>query len=318
LTVKWRGLKNLRDLRKFSGARQKGEIIANGMKTNRLRFWVWFTPAFAFSVCLSLEARPAKDAEVTYASHGVRLQTTDAESATASVGDLVSAGMTIGNRENARSELTFANKVVLRLGSKTTVELRKVQVDQFFRRFYVDRVLDRIVPKDFVGNVIELSAGAVLFQIPKRASAHISSGPLNITSDNTTGLLERNGESYLKLLILSGEARVSLAHRLDESIVLKAGQILIMSPKVKELPDVAYFDIERAISTCQLISDFPPLPNEDAIANSARKQARLTNKGKYVRSNLVIFGRGTVVDVVHPAAPEDLTQKQAANSQTPR
>ena len=284
------------------------------MKSNRLRFWAWFTPAFAFSVCLSLQARPVQDAEVTYASPGVRLQTTEAKSATASVGDLVSAGMAIDNRENARSELTFANKVVLRLGANTTVDLRKVQLDQFFRRFYVDR----IVPKNFVGNVIELSKGAVLFQVPKRASAHISSAPLNITSDNATGLLERNGEAYLKLLLLSGQARVSLAHRLDESIVLKAGQILIMSPTVKALPDVAYFDIERAISTCHLISDFPPLPNEEVVAKSARKQARLTNKGKYVRSNLVIFGRGTVVDVVQPAAAEDLTQKQAANSQTPR
>ncbi len=226
--------------------------------------------------------------------------------------------MTIDNHKNARSELTFANKVVLRLGAETTVDLREVQLDQFFRKFSVDRVLDRMIPKNFVGNVIELSEGAVLFQIPKHGSAHISSGPLNITSDNATGLLERYGESYLKLLLLSGEARVSLAHRLGESIVLKAGQILIMSPKVKELPDVAYFDIERAISTCQLISDFPPLPNEDAIVKSARKQARLTNKGNYVRSNLVIFGRGTVVDVVKPPTSEDFSQKQAANSQTPR
>jgi hypothetical protein len=246
------------------------------------------------------------------------LQTADAESRPASVGDFVSAGMTIDNRENARSELTFANKVVLRLGAKTTVDLRKVQLDQFFRRFYVDRVLDRMIPDNFVGNMIELSEGAVLFQIPKRASAHISSGPLNLTSDNATGLLERYGESYLKVLLLSGQARVSLAHRLGESIDLKAGQMLIMSPKVKELPDVAYFDIERTVSTCQLISDFPPLPNEEAIAKSARKQARLTNKGDYVRSNLVIFGRGTVVDVVKPPATEDFSQKQAANSQTPR
>ncbi len=288
------------------------------MKTNRLRFWVWFTPALVFSFCLSLEARPAKDAQVTYTSRGVRLQTTDAKSATASVGDLVSEGMTISNRQNARSELTFANNVVLRLGANTSVDLRKVEMDQFLRRFYVDRVLDRMIPKNFDGNVIELSEGALLFQIPKRASAQISSAPLNITSDNATGLLERNGESYIKLLLLSGEARVSLAHRLGESIVLKAGQILIMSPQVKALPDVAYFDIERTINTCLLISDFPPLPNEDAIAKSARKQARLTNKGNYVRSNLVIYGRGTVVDVVKPTAPEDVTQKQAANSQTPR
>jgi hypothetical protein len=274
--------------------------------------------AFALYICASLEARPAKDAQVTYVSRGVRLQTAAAESTPAAVGDSVGAGMTIDNRENARSELTFENNVVLRLGAKTSVNLNEIELNPLLRRVYVDRVVNRIVPKNFIGNVIELNEGAVLFQIPKRSSAHISSASLNITSDNATGLLERYGDSYIKLLILSGQAHVSLAGRLDERIDLKAGQILIMSPKSKELPDVAYFDIQRTISTCQLINDFAPLPGEKSIAKSARKQARLTNKGDYVRSNLVIFGRGTVVDVVQPPASEDLTHNQAANSPTPR
>jgi hypothetical protein len=275
-------------------------------------------PAFIFFLCPSLEARPAKDAVVTYVSSGVRLQTASAESASAAVGDLVSAGMTILNRANARSELTFKNNVVLRLGANTTVKLDELELNPLLQKVYVDRVLDRLVRKDFLGNVIELNEGAVLFQIPKRTSAHLSTASLNITSDNATGLLERNGDSYIKLLILSGQAHVSLAQRLDERMDLKAGQILILSPKSKELPDIAYFDIQRAISTCQLISDFPPLPSETSIAKAARKQGRQTNNGEYVRSNLVIFGRGTVVDVVKHPAPEDLTHNQASNSPTPR
>jgi hypothetical protein len=160
-----------------------------------------------------------------------------------------------------------------------------------------------------------LREGAMLFQIPKGSRATIATSSVVVTSKNATGLLERNGDSYLKLLLLEGEARVALRDRIGESIVLKAGQILITNPKATSLPDAADFDIARAARTCQLINEFPPLPNQEAIAFAARRQARLTNSGDYVPSNLVIFGRGTLVNLVPPRPSNNIVQKPTPNPQ---
>jgi hypothetical protein len=162
---------------------------------------------------------------------------------------------------------------------------------------------------------MELQEGAMLFQIPKGSRAEIRSASIVVTSKRATGLLERNRDLYIKLLLFEGEARVALSHRIGESILLEPGQILIASPKATSLPEAAYFDIARAVRTCRLINEFPPLDNQDSIALAARKQMRLTSNGAYVPSNLVIFGRGTLVSLVPPQPSDNVGQKPTPNSQ---
>ena len=160
-----------------------------------------------------------------------------------------------------------------------------------------------------------LREGAMLFQIPKGSRAKITSASIIVTSKRATGLLERNQDSYIKLLLLEGEARVALSDRIGESILVKSGQILIANPKTTSLPEAAYFDIARTVRTCRLISEFPPLGNQDSIALAARQQDRLTSNGAYVPSNLVIFGRGTLVSLVPPQPSDNVRQKPTPNPQ---
>ncbi len=248
--------------------------------------------AFAFFDFSHLNAAAVYGARVTYVSKEVRLQT-QAGPLPISMGDILSAG-TIDNGAKARSELTFANRTVARLGANTILALTNEVA------------------------TMELREGAVLFQIPKNSSAEITTQPIVVTSKGATCLLERNRNFYIKLLLLEGEARVSLPGRIGESILMEPGQILITSPKATSLPEAAYFDIARAARTCRLLSAFPPLRDQELIALEARKQASLTSNGSYIPSNLVIFGRGTLVSLVPPQPSDNFAQKSATKSQSNR
>jgi hypothetical protein len=253
-------------------------------------FLIFATSVFGFLGLPHIGAAPPNEARMTYVANNVRVAATAGALLPVFTGQVVVAGATINNGVKARSELTFGNRTVARLGAKTILNLQTGPA------------------------AMELREGAMLFQIPKGSRAKITSASLVVTSKRATGLLERNQDSYIKLLLLEGEARVALSHRMGESILVKSGQILIANPKTASLPEAAYFDIARALQTCRLISEFPPLRNQDSIALAARKQNHLTSNGAFVPSNLVIFGRGTLVSAV-PQPSDNVGQKP---TQTPQ
>lgn len=260
------------------------------MKSDRSRkVLILIASILPFLGLAQIEAAPLNGARITYVASDVRLDSAQGARSRISAGDIVSAGATINNGAKARSELTFENRTVARLGANTILELGSERAAMRFRE------------------------GAMLFQIPKHSKAEITTASIVVTSKGATGLLERNQDLYVKLLLLEGEARVALSDRIGESIVLKPGQILITNTKATALPEAAYFDIERAVRTCQLITEFPPLGNQDVIAREVRKQMRLTSHGAYTPSNLVIFGRGTLVNLVPPRSSDNAAQKPTPN-----
>ncbi len=229
-------------------------------------------------------------ARITYLAKEVHAHGLRGGPSRVAVGNILGAGVTVESGANARSELTFVNRAVVRLGARTSLRL-----------------------KDGSG-AMELRDGAILFQIPKGSDAEIVTAPIVVLSKGATGLLERNRDLYIKLLLLEGEVRVTLPGYLGESVVMEPGQIMIINPKATTLPGAVFFNIARTARTCRLLKDFPPLRGENLIAEEARKQANLTKKGDYVSSNLVIFGRGTQVHMGTPAAAGSPPKKQAAAS----
>jgi len=63
------------------------------------------------------------------------------------------------------------------------------------------------------------------------------------------------------------------------------------------------------MKTCLLVRDFPPLLSQRLIESEEQKQSVLIAKGTYIPSNLVIFGRGTLVNLVNPT-PAPLQKPQ--------
>jgi hypothetical protein len=210
-------------------------------------------------------------ARITFATKEVHIHGTRGVISLAAAGKAVSAGVTVENGAKARSEIAFANGTITRLGSNSSLLLKDG------------------------AETMQLRDGAVLFQIPKGSTAQIDTAPISITSKGATGILERHRNLYIKCLLFEGDLRVSIPNQVGESIVLEPGQLIIVNPKATMLPGAVYFNIARAITTCRLLHDFPPLRGGNLMAQAAQEQASLMKSGDYVSAHLVIFGRGTQV-----------------------
>jgi len=235
-------------------------------------------------VCLTvtascLDAAQLKEARVTQAVKEVKLGSPQAPPRRVAVGESFRDGDSIKTGVIGRSELTFADQTIARLGAKTNVSFSNGT------------------------RTVHLGEGAMLFQIPKGAGRlKIETAAIAVASTGATAVIERHGQFYVKVLVLEGTVRCYLTNRLGESLLLQPGQILIAKPDVTALPEPADFDIAREMKTCLLVREFQPLPSQKRIESEEQKQLNLIAKGTYISSNLVILGRGTQVTLVNAPA----------------
>jgi hypothetical protein len=90
-----------------------------------------------------------------------------------------------------------------------------------------------------------------------------------------------------------------------------------LSPKLTSLPGPVDVDIERLMATSKLIQGFPPLATEAAINHRIAQQKKQKAKGGLVDTNLVIFGRGTVVSLIEQNTAATATPPPADATPTP-
>jgi ferric-dicitrate binding protein FerR (iron transport regulator) len=229
-----------------------------------------------FLTATGLDAAQPSETRVTQVAKDVKLGPLQATQRRTAVGEGVRDGDVINTGAAGRSELTFADQTIARLGAKTIVS-------------FSDGT-----------RTMNLVEGAMLFQIPKGArDVKIKTDAITTASRGATGIIERHANFYIKVLVLEGTVRCYLTNRLGESLLLQPGQILITKPDVTALPDPAHFDIARVMKTCLLVREFQPLLSQRSIESEEQKQVNLMAKGTYIPSNLVIFGRGTLVSVVN-------------------
>lgn len=238
------------------------------------------------AICLN--AAKLEEARVTQVVKDVKLGSPQAAPRQVTVGESIRSGDAIDTGVTGRGELTLADQTTARLGAKTNVSFSHGT------------------------RTVDLGEGAMLFQIPKGTGRlKIKTAAIAVASAGATGIIERHGQSYVKVLVLEGTVRCYLTNRLGESLLLQPGQILITKPDVTALPEPADFDITREMKTCLLVREFQPLPSQGRIEAEEQKQLKLIARGTYIPSNLVILGRGTQVTLVNAASttpsPKPLT-----------
>src|SRR5215470_17258407 len=244
---------------------------------------------------ICLNAAQLKEARVTQVVNDVKLTPAQVAGHPATAGKGVRDGDAIGTGAASRSELILADQTIIRLGPKTAVSFSEGT------------------------RTMNLGEGAMLFQIPKSAGkVRIKTDAITTASTGATGIIERHGQFYVKVFVLEGTVRCYLTNRLGESLLVQPGQILITKPDVTALPEPADFDIAREMKTCLLVREFQPLPSQRLIEFEEQKQLKLIAKGRYIPSNLVIFGRGTQVTLVNaastPLPPKALTNNGQQSS----
>ena len=94
--------------------------------------------------------------------------------------------------------------------------------------------------------------------------------------------------------------RIYLKGVLGESLLLHAGQMMILNPNAKRLSEAVDFDLERLLQTSLFIQGFRPLPSFPLLAEVQQEQLELKAAGELIDTNLVIFGRGTLVMLTDP------------------
>jgi len=233
---------------------------------------------WAIAATTSTIATELNQATITRLINNVQLRPGQEAPRAAVLNDNVPDGTTVATGMDSRTELTFTDQTSARLSANTICTFNEGTRN------------------------LDLAGGAVLLRVPKGAGgAKISTAAVTAAITGTTVIVEYHPHACLKFISLEGTARLYLKHRWGESVLVRPGQLLITNPDAKSLPDPVDVDLERLLKTSLLITDFPPLGSQNLIAKESEKQQRAKSKRRLIDTNMVIFGKGTLVSLTNPA-----------------
>src|SRR6266480_4656569 len=200
-------------------------------------------------------AAELKTARVTQIINDVKLLPGQAAARPAVVNDSVGAGTAVRTGVDSRTELTFADLTITRLGANTVFS--------------------------FNGEArqIDLGSGAVLVQVPRNgAEAKIRTAAVTAAITGGTALFESNKSLPAKLLMLEGIGRFYPNGHPEEAEIVHGGEMAMMTVD-GQITRPTKFNAALVYKTSKLITSFPTLPNADLImAVIEEQQAELAGQ----------------------------------------
>lgn len=113
-----------------------------------------------------------------------------------------------------------------------------------------------------------------------------------------TMLVAYQPQSYIKITCIEGRVSVKLKAALGEFVDLKAGQMVIINPADKGLPESVEVDLRQLVATSALMNgDFPELGSSPALSSATVRQERAVRGGDLAATNLQLNGAGPAVSV---------------------
>ena len=195
----------------------------------------------------TVTADELKEAKVTQVVQDVKLLPSNASARPAAVNDNVRQGTAVETAVQSRSELTFKDKTITRLGERTIFS-----VGQGAR-------------------TIDLGSGQFLLYVPKKAGgANIKMGPVSAAITGTTVLGNVDPSGVTTFIVLEGSACIFL-DSVGQSLFVGPGQKLTYDPMTGRLEDPVDVDLNQVI-TSPLIKDFRRLPSAPLIEQTIQNQ----------------------------------------------
>ncbi len=229
-----------------------------------------------------------KEARVTQVVKDVKLLS-GGEPRTATLSDTVRGDTAVRTGAESRAELTFGDLTIARLGANTIFSFNQGS------------------------RTVDLGNGAILLRVPKGSGgAKVQTAAVTAAITGTTVMVEYHPKSYAKYLVLEGSMRIYLKGTLGESVLMGPGQMMILNPNAKRLSDPVDFDLARLWKTSLFIQGFRPLQSEPLMAEVKQTQLDKKTTGELIDTNLVIFGRGTLVTMTDPQSTDVIDLKTAA------
>ena len=183
---------------------------------------------------------------------------------------------------DSRAQITFGDQTLVRMGDNT-----RFVINSKSRKF-------------------ELTSGAIFTLVPAGVGkTTVQVRGITATATGTTLVIECMPQAYTKFISLDGTSRLCLGHAVwsQDCVLIRAGQMLIAGPDPKSLPEAVDVDLTHLLETCQFITDFPELAAKSRLVKAAAVQRTRKSHGKFAETNLVIFGRGTVVSKRNSGTP---------------
>lgn len=193
-------------------------------------------------------AAGSKEARVTQIIREVKLVPSDAAAREAALNDKVSEETGVRTGGDSRSELTFPDLTITRLGANTNFSFNKS------------------------GRTANVDSGSILLRVPKDSGGGtIRSSAVTVAVTGTTVIFEGSRGGRNKLYTLEGSSRVALKSKPSDWRKVPAGQLLDVPPGATTLPQPVNFDVNQLMHSHPLITDFKPLPSAPLIMAVAQQ-----------------------------------------------
>jgi len=209
-------------------------------------------------ISLPLHGAKLDSASVSRVINDVRILTPNQASRSAKLGDRISGSTSLRTGRRSRAELTFPDRTITRVGANSLFSLSSS------------------------GREVELNSGSMLLQVPKgQGATSIRTATVTAAITGTTLMMEYNIGNWVKVIVIEGEVKLAINGQ-RRSVTIGPGQILVMDPKGRVVPEVMDIDLQRLLDTSQLLSKklFGPLPpNTEALISAAlgKQKAALEN-----------------------------------------
>src|SRR5213596_4110712 len=172
-----------------------------------------------------VSADELKEAKVTQVIQDVKVLPSNAAPRPAALNDNVRQGTAVQTGVQSRSELTFKDQTITRLGEKT------------------------IYSPGEGARTIDLGSGQFLLYVPKKSGgAKVKMGPVTAAITGTTVVGNVSQSGVVELTVLEGTARVTL-DRVGQCMLVVAGQKVTYDPIAMRLEDPVEVDIQQQLQS---------------------------------------------------------------------
>src|SRR5262249_40758060 len=203
--------------------------------------------ALASGIRNEVSAEELKEAKVTQVIQDVRVLPSNASARPAAVNDDVRQGTAVQTGAQSRSELTFKDKTMTRLGEKTIFNVGGE------------------------GRTMEMGSGQFLLYVPKKAGgAKVKMGPVTAAITGTTIIGNVDPSGIIEFTVLEGSSCLNYGG-MGQSIYVQAGQRVVYDPIYGRLGNPSEVDLQQQLNS-PLVRDFRQLPSQALIEETIQGQ----------------------------------------------
>ena len=194
----------------------------------------------------NLSAEDLAEAKVTQVVQDVKVVPAGAVPRPVAVNETVRQGNAVQTGAQSRSELTFKDETITRLGEKTIYNIGG-------------------------GRTIDLGSGQFLLYVPKnKGGAKVKMGPVTAAITGTTVLGNVLPNGLVQFTVLEGTACIHL-ESVGQAVQVNGGQMLVYDPVYGRLEDPVEVDLQQQLSS-PLVRDFRRLPSAGLIEEEIQNQ----------------------------------------------